>query len=56
MKPARRYIALAPIWSPSIWSRTPTWATIVDAGLPGQWNELEPELTSMGRSLNDIVA
>ncbi len=31
-----------------------TGVTIVDAGLPGQWDELEPELTSMGRSLDDV--
>jgi glyoxylase-like metal-dependent hydrolase (beta-lactamase superfamily II) len=30
--------------------------TIVDAGLPGLWDELEPELTAMGRSLGDIRA
>jgi glyoxylase-like metal-dependent hydrolase (beta-lactamase superfamily II) len=28
--------------------------TIVDAGLPGLWDELEPELTAMGRSLDDV--
>jgi glyoxylase-like metal-dependent hydrolase (beta-lactamase superfamily II) len=28
--------------------------TIVDAGLPGQWRELEAELTGMGRSLDDV--
>jgi len=28
--------------------------TIVDAGLPGLWDELEPELASMGRSLDDV--
>ncbi len=28
--------------------------TIIDAGLPGQWDELEPELASMGRSLGDV--
>jgi glyoxylase-like metal-dependent hydrolase (beta-lactamase superfamily II) len=31
-----------------------TGVTIVDAGLPGQWDELEPELGSMGRSLADV--
>jgi glyoxylase-like metal-dependent hydrolase (beta-lactamase superfamily II) len=31
-----------------------TGVTIVDAGLPGQWDELEPELVSMGRSLADV--
>jgi glyoxylase-like metal-dependent hydrolase (beta-lactamase superfamily II) len=31
-----------------------TGITIVDAGLPGQWDELEPELASMGRSLADV--
>jgi glyoxylase-like metal-dependent hydrolase (beta-lactamase superfamily II) len=28
--------------------------TVVDAGLPGHWSELEPELAQMGRSLDDI--
>jgi glyoxylase-like metal-dependent hydrolase (beta-lactamase superfamily II) len=28
--------------------------TIVDAGLPGLWDELEPELAVMGRSLDDV--
>jgi glyoxylase-like metal-dependent hydrolase (beta-lactamase superfamily II) len=28
--------------------------TIVDAGLPGLWGELEPELAAMGRSLDDV--
>lgn len=28
--------------------------TIVDAGLPGHWDELEPELALMGRSLEDV--
>jgi len=28
--------------------------TIVDAGLPGLWDELEPELAAMGRSLDDV--
>jgi glyoxylase-like metal-dependent hydrolase (beta-lactamase superfamily II) len=28
--------------------------TIVDAGLPGHWAELAPELAQMGRSLDDI--
>jgi glyoxylase-like metal-dependent hydrolase (beta-lactamase superfamily II) len=28
--------------------------TVVDAGLPGHWAELEPELARMGRSLDDI--
>jgi glyoxylase-like metal-dependent hydrolase (beta-lactamase superfamily II) len=31
-----------------------TGVTIVDAGLPGQWDELEPELAAMGRSLADV--
>lgn len=31
-----------------------TGVTIVDAGLPGQWDELEPELGLMGRSLEDV--
>ena len=30
--------------------------TIVDAGLPGQYDELEPELASMGRSLAEVRA
>ncbi|WP_426592102.1 MBL fold metallo-hydrolase [Cellulomonas sp. McL0617] len=28
--------------------------TLVDAGLPGHWNDLEAELASLGRSLDDI--
>lgn len=28
--------------------------TIIDAGLPGHWAELAPELAQMGRSLDDI--
>jgi glyoxylase-like metal-dependent hydrolase (beta-lactamase superfamily II) len=28
--------------------------TIVDAGLPGHWRELEQELTRLGRSLDDV--
>ncbi len=32
----------------------PSGVTIIDAGLPGHWEELEPELTSMGRSLDDV--
>jgi glyoxylase-like metal-dependent hydrolase (beta-lactamase superfamily II) len=28
--------------------------TIVDAGLPGHWRELEKELTHLGRSLDDV--
>ena len=28
--------------------------TIVDAGLPGHWRELEQELTLLGRSLDDV--
>lgn len=28
--------------------------TVVDAGLPGQWKELQAELDAMGRSLDDI--
>jgi glyoxylase-like metal-dependent hydrolase (beta-lactamase superfamily II) len=31
-----------------------TGVTIVDAGLPGLWDELEPELVEMGRSLDDV--
>jgi glyoxylase-like metal-dependent hydrolase (beta-lactamase superfamily II) len=30
--------------------------TIVDAGLPGHWNDLTPELEWMGRSLDDVKA
>jgi glyoxylase-like metal-dependent hydrolase (beta-lactamase superfamily II) len=30
--------------------------TIVDAGLPGLWNELPAELAAMGRSLADVAA
>jgi glyoxylase-like metal-dependent hydrolase (beta-lactamase superfamily II) len=30
--------------------------TIIDAGLPGQWNELVQELTRMGRTLDDVRA
>jgi glyoxylase-like metal-dependent hydrolase (beta-lactamase superfamily II) len=33
-----------------------TGVTIVDAGLPGQWDELEPELAAMGRSIADVRA
>src|ERR671911_229535 len=28
--------------------------TIVDAGLPGHWRELERELTQLGHSLDDV--
>ena len=28
--------------------------TVIDAGLPGHWKELLPELDAMGRSLADI--
>jgi len=31
-----------------------TGVTIVDAGLPGQWDELEPELAAMGRTIQEI--
>ena len=31
-----------------------TGVTIVDAGLPGQWDELEPELAAMGRSIQEV--
>ena len=31
-----------------------TGVTIIDAGLPGLWDELEPELAAMGRSLDDV--
>jgi glyoxylase-like metal-dependent hydrolase (beta-lactamase superfamily II) len=30
--------------------------TVVDAGLPGQWQELRDELARMGRSLDDVRA
>ncbi len=30
--------------------------TIIDAGLPGYWNDLEKELAAMGRSLDDVRA
>ena len=30
--------------------------TIVDAGLPGYWRLLGPELAAMGRSLRDVRA
>jgi glyoxylase-like metal-dependent hydrolase (beta-lactamase superfamily II) len=30
--------------------------TIIDAGLPGSWSDLEKELTAMGRSLDDVRA
>jgi glyoxylase-like metal-dependent hydrolase (beta-lactamase superfamily II) len=33
-----------------------TGVTIIDAGLPGQWDELEPELVAMGHSLVDARA
>jgi glyoxylase-like metal-dependent hydrolase (beta-lactamase superfamily II) len=32
----------------------PAGVTIVDAGLPGQWRELEAELAGLGRSLDDV--
>jgi glyoxylase-like metal-dependent hydrolase (beta-lactamase superfamily II) len=28
--------------------------TLIDAGLPGHWNELQAELATMGRSLDDV--
>ena len=28
--------------------------TVIDAGLPGHWRELEAELTQLGRSLDDV--
>jgi glyoxylase-like metal-dependent hydrolase (beta-lactamase superfamily II) len=31
-----------------------TGVTVIDAGLPGHWRELEAELTAMGRSFADI--
>jgi glyoxylase-like metal-dependent hydrolase (beta-lactamase superfamily II) len=33
---------------------TPDGITVVDAGLPGHWNDLTDELASLGRSLDDI--
>jgi glyoxylase-like metal-dependent hydrolase (beta-lactamase superfamily II) len=30
--------------------------TLVDSGLPGQWNQVEPALASIGRSLPDVEA
>ena len=33
---------------------TPEGITIIDAGLPGHWNDLVAELGSMGRGLDDI--
>jgi len=30
--------------------------TIIDAGLPGYWGDLQAELTAMGRSLDDVRA
>lgn len=30
--------------------------TIIDAGLPGHWSDLQAELTAMGRSLDDVRA
>lgn len=33
-----------------------TGVTVVDAGLPGQWDELEQELASMGRTMADVRA
>jgi glyoxylase-like metal-dependent hydrolase (beta-lactamase superfamily II) len=30
--------------------------TVIDAGLPGHWRELRSELTTMGRSLDDVRA
>ena len=30
--------------------------TVIDAGLPGLWKDLAPELDAMGRSLDDIAA
>jgi glyoxylase-like metal-dependent hydrolase (beta-lactamase superfamily II) len=32
----------------------PEGITVIDAGLPGHWRDLQSELTSMGRSLDDI--
>jgi len=33
---------------------TPEGITVVDAGLPGHWNDLRAELSSIGRSVDDI--
>ena len=33
---------------------TPEGITVIDAGLPGHWNDLEAELASLDRSLDDI--
>jgi glyoxylase-like metal-dependent hydrolase (beta-lactamase superfamily II) len=33
---------------------TPEGITVIDAGLPGHWADLEAELASIGRSLDDI--
>ena len=33
---------------------TPEGVTVIDAGLPGHWAELGPELAQMGRSLDDV--
>jgi glyoxylase-like metal-dependent hydrolase (beta-lactamase superfamily II) len=30
--------------------------TVVDAGIPGYWNQLEPALAQIGRSLDDVAA
>lgn len=30
------------------------WITIIDAGLPGNWGDLQAELAAMGRSLDDV--
>ena len=34
----------------------PGGVTVIDAGLPGYWDELATELTAMGRSLDDVRA
>ena len=33
---------------------TPEGVTVIDAGLPGHWNELLAELESMGRAITDV--
>lgn len=33
---------------------TPEGITVVDAGLPGHWDDLQAELESLGRSLDDV--
>ena len=42
--------------STSTSSRRPAQITIVDAGAPGQWQDLPDELAAMGRTLDDVRA